>query len=762
MHRANDVSGQLVPRFILEALQHGRRHGRMQAICLFIDIAGFTALTHRYMRRGPAGAEALNRRLNGLLEPLIALVYDWGGFIAGFSGDSFLALFPAGHVEQAGAAALAMRECVSKHPLAQETAQDGPFARIGMSAGAVEWAIVGKPPLLTYLFRGPAVEQAVAGQQLGGRHVIIHGCLADKAQNRLILHRHAGWYALTGVPVACSTTGPKPGAPAGWERVAPFIAEKLRKFGQVKEFREAAVAFLSWPATIRLSALNPFVSGVLALCRELGGVMESLDFLDKGGSCLIYFGAPISYEDPLMRAMKLVSSLSLPGLRVGVTYGTVFFAKLGSPLRMAYNILGDVVNLSARLAMAAPSGQRWVTQAVYQRVKDAYQFTGLGKQRFKGRPGPLPVFRLEGLRRVGWSKDYQGRLVGRQAEMRHLLRFLKPLSEKRCAGICTIYGEAGIGKSRLVHECRRHAHDTSWFLLQADRIQKRSFNAFAVFFHTFFSAFLDNATLSERTFPQAYMEWKQWLSRQLPKEHQASAGQLLNARFKSVVAAVMDFVYPGSAYEQMDGKTRYKHILLAVRVFFQLMGAIKPMVIVLEDVHNLDQDSEQAVIAMFQDLPGTWALVVTSRVKAKTDQLCAKLGVKNMCTIHLRALPAHAISLFIKQMTGLAPENSLLRFMADISRGNPFYMEQYLDYLQQHGLVGEKGDQMVLPVLPADIPSDITVLILARIDRLPAALRGLVRVAAVLGQAFDTKLLLRVADQAGLGLNGGQLEEAVS
>lgn len=115
----------LVPQFILEQYTRGRFHGRFRAAALMLDISGFTATTNTFMQHGVAGAEAMADVMQSIFDPLVEAVYAHGGFIAGFAGDAFIAIFPELTTDlplasqaprQALAAAAAMQQQMLAHP----------------------------------------------------------------------------------------------------------------------------------------------------------------------------------------------------------------------------------------------------------------------------------------------------------------------------------------------------------------------------------------------------------------------------------------------------------------------------------------------------------------------------------------------------------------------------------------------------------------------------------------------------------------------
>lgn len=83
-----------LPHFIQENYRHGNLEGRLQAYTMFVDLSGFTRLTEKLMQKGPEGAEELSYALNHIFQPTVSFVYEQGGFIPYFAGDSFTAIFP--------------------------------------------------------------------------------------------------------------------------------------------------------------------------------------------------------------------------------------------------------------------------------------------------------------------------------------------------------------------------------------------------------------------------------------------------------------------------------------------------------------------------------------------------------------------------------------------------------------------------------------------------------------------------------------------
>lgn len=84
----------LIPHFIYEQYKQQSYQGQFYALTMFMDISGFTVMTEALMKYGKDGAEVLSGILNDVFQPVINTVYYCGGFISGFAGDAFIAIFP--------------------------------------------------------------------------------------------------------------------------------------------------------------------------------------------------------------------------------------------------------------------------------------------------------------------------------------------------------------------------------------------------------------------------------------------------------------------------------------------------------------------------------------------------------------------------------------------------------------------------------------------------------------------------------------------
>ena len=147
-------------------------------------------------------------------------------------------------------------------------------------------------------------------------------------------------------------------------------------------------------------------------------------------------------------------------MHIGINSGPVIAGQMGAENRRDYSVLGDAVNLAARLEDASSSGEIFVGPSTYQQTAHLFEFEKGPPLSLKGKEAPVQVHRL--IRGKTIAKSRRGiaglptQLVGRDSELDRIKAALEALRQGR-GGICAILGEAGVGKSRLVTEARTAA-----------------------------------------------------------------------------------------------------------------------------------------------------------------------------------------------------------------------------------------------------------------------------------------------------------------
>ncbi|MFC1851863.1 adenylate/guanylate cyclase domain-containing protein, partial [candidate division CSSED10-310 bacterium] len=474
----------LLPHFIVENYVQGILEGSFEAATVLVDISGFTGMTESLMIRGDDRAEVLSSILNNLFTAIVGTIYQRGGFISTFAGDAFTAIFTSAYLHHALFCADKIRHIFQTQGI-QKT-RFGTFtleARIGLSFGSVEWGIVGKRER-GYFFRGPAIERCVlAERECASGEIVLDARIVDRMPDWFDFRTEecvSGFHRLVNLTLPDSELPDLPRRPRLTTEIASqFLPDSIVNFNQQGEFRNAVSVFISFHGIESKSELDAFVSILIDHCIQFSGYFNKIDYGDKGAVVLVVFGAPISFENNAERALDFILAvkndvensplLSKMTLRSGITYGKVFAGIIGGQERCEYTIIGDIVNQAARFMMAAQDGQIWVTRRINRYVHEQYHLKYLGEFFFKGKTKAVDAYRLIK------SRDqrrpfFEGRMIGRQSEFEQLLTFSKPLFQDQFAGIIYIYGEAGMGKSRLAFELIQqlmNLQEIKWFVCPA-------------------------------------------------------------------------------------------------------------------------------------------------------------------------------------------------------------------------------------------------------------------------------------------------------
>lgn len=143
--------------------------------------------------------------------------------------------------------------------------------------------------------------------------------------------------------------------------------------------------------------INDFASKLLSEANLYDGYCKGIDYGDKGGTALVVFGAPTSYEDTAIRACLFILSLKQEfrrKIRAGIAFGSVYAGLIGNHFRFGYDVLGDTVNLSARLMSEVKFGKIWISERAVFELRGKFTTDLLGRMILKGKATQEKVYEL--------------------------------------------------------------------------------------------------------------------------------------------------------------------------------------------------------------------------------------------------------------------------------------------------------------------------------------------------------------------------------
>lgn len=722
---------------------------RLTGAVLFADLSGFTRLAETLGRHGPAGAEELTGLLNGYFARLITLIDGHGGDVVKFAGDAMTALWATDVLgEDLATVTLRAARCglVVQELLHNYEAAEGIRLTLKVSIGAGE--------VVTMLLGG---QFGRAELLLGGRPLRQIGAAEHLAKpGDVVLSPEA--CNLIGTECACTPVAaeharlhtvyrprePRPAPPAEMavaaEALLSYIPGAIRSrlaaghTSWLAELRGVSVLFVNLPAlaepeNLALERVQQIMQALQAAVYRYEGSINKLSVDEKGLTLVAALGLPpLTHEDDAFRAVQAARELQTRLLElscpsaVGIATGRAYCGEVGSEHRREYTLIGEVVNLAARLMQQAP-GTILCDAATYRAARSRFRFDELAPLILKGKTEPVAIYRPSGP--AERPRTAQA-VIGRVAEQALLFQYL----EADSGGVVLLEGPPGVGKSCLLMAlvARAEAQARTCLLGSGSQIERlTAYHAWQPIFRQLLKlegGMADPAVRRARALERLSVE-PAWL------------------RLAPLLNGVLGLDLPeDSLTAEMTGQVRADNTRDLLLGLLGQAGAAEPILVVLEDVQWLDSASWALVLQIGRQLPAV-LLVLSSRPVGET--LPAEYR-------HLRELPGlHSLLL-----DPLPPENLLALAcrrlgvqelpppVADLiqrqAQGNPFFCEQLASALRDSGLVCvEDGQCRVAPGVDwsaVALPDSVQGVIVSRIDRLAPPLQMTLKVASVIGYVF--------------------------
>jgi class 3 adenylate cyclase len=248
----------------------------------------------------------------------------------------------------------------------------------------------------------------------------------------------------------------------------PALAQRLQSAAThfVAEHRPVTSLFvqfegINYEADNAGNLLQLYYQWASQVVKRYGGENSHLNRLltgDKGNQLHIIFGAPVAPDTPdqairCALALQREKPAYITNQKVGLAVGKVFACPVGSESRREYTVVGDVVNLSARLTQVCSAGGILVSEPAAARTDNQIEFDLLPTVQLKGKQEPTPIYRVVGERRniaqLQPRRERQRPLIGRTQELELLLGGLE-LALHGIGGAAALYGPIGVGKTRLL------------------------------------------------------------------------------------------------------------------------------------------------------------------------------------------------------------------------------------------------------------------------------------------------------------------------
>ncbi|HEU5259409.1 MAG TPA: AAA family ATPase [Vicinamibacterales bacterium] len=710
---------------------------QFDAALLLSDLTGFSAVAETFARRGTRGAEDLKDVLNFFFGRLVDLVDAHGGEVLTFPGDAVLALWPANGTDAAAVASAAQCAAAARETFATLDAPHGArlHLRYGLGYGHLWAAHVGGVAGRWQL--------VVAGDEI----THLANAIASVGPNEITLTESISRVGITDAKPPQRIAFEAPAATEACLRAfVPRAVQVRLDAGQrhwLGEFRRATVMFanlegIDYAAHDALDQLQRAVTDVQTAVYRYGGTVNQILLDDKGTVVTIGWGLALhAHGDNEVRAVRAAldvqRSLKDAGLgsSFGIATGEVFTGLRGNDRRCEYAMIGDTVNVAARL-MQLGRGEILCDGPSFEVASQRIVFDALAPVRVKGRDRAVDVFRPREMTAHGVE------LVGRHEERRLLRERLDALVRTHVGGVVILDGDPGIGKSRLLADLIERAvgRGVRTIVGAGDAIER------STPYHVW-SALFDNLLGLDALTGRGGAE-RRVMELLDPEPDLQRFAPLLNPVLR------LNFRENESTTAMSPrGRAQLTQTLL-LHLFRQAVDR-RPTLLALDDAHWFDSASWGLAEAIEREVSEV-LLVLAMRPLGTGNQPpdLQRLAARRDATlIHLDMLSLdETYALVCRRLRARSLSDPVVQVIRRKAEGHPFFTEEVAYALRDRGLITiTDGVCQFAPTVTGDalqLPDTVQVVVSSRIDQLTVPLQLTLKVASVFGQTFDASAVQAV------------------
>ncbi len=473
--------------------------------------------------------------------------------------------------------------------------------------------------------------------------------------------------------------------------------------------------------------------------------------IDKfmGDSVMALFGAPKALEDAPHRAIETAlemrnrllkfnedKNLPIPlSFHIGINTGPVIAGMVGSDLKQDFTVMGDTVNLASRMKGTAETGTILVAESTYRLTEGYFAFEPVGEVKIRGKELPVKAYKVIGPRRIitrveACQEKGLSPFVGRTVELQLLGRCFEQAREGH-GQVVGIVGEPGVGKSRLVSKFRESLPAEEYTVIEGGCVHYGD----AIPYLPILDMLKDNFDISE---DEAEATIKQKISDKVAQ----ITGQF--AHIQSPIYEVLSLKVDDEEYVKHDAKQRHDKVFEAIRLLLIAQSQVRPLLIIIEDLHWIDKTSEEFLTYLISSLATTRILLILLFRPEYNPSWSTKTFYSQVRVDQLPKMTIADLVRGILRCSAVEPE--LIEFIANRTEGNPLFIEEMTYNLLEDGSIKKEDERYLLSLKPSDIqvPASIQGIIAARLDRLEGTLKGIMQTASVIGREFAFRILQAV------------------
>ena len=719
-----------------------------KGVVICIDASGFTALTRHLSKRGKEGPEILTDLLNEFFEAMSKEVFRFDGDILKFAGDALWCYFPE-HLDTGsffGYTLKALKEVNNSFPITKEQPLK---IHVGAELGSFHLASLGDPGIrLEAEPIGKLFEVVMkACDTAGSNQMAIGPFLAEKhLELKQLSPLENGYFELKPKTemqkhLDLALVEPYSDALISSSILESYLAtdvlERIKTYGLKRslqsEYRQVVVLFSNFVYDFSdqdcnlepsINKLNSILKDAFAAITNSGGSIARIDPYLNGHKLLVLFGAPVKRENDELNAIKCATRLlKLTNkrfrIRIGLAFGSLFCGDVGARWRKEYTVMGDGINMAARLMSKSQWGKILIDTTLRNRLPKEITTQPVTLS-LKGVGDAVVCHRFTGIIEAYSDEAFTQFIVGQRKE----LGVLKDNLVKTIAGskqLLIITGETGVGKSTLINKFTGSINNIPVVKLGCKRL-----------------ILFKRGWLIKKLISDLYDIWSP--AQKPPLE--VFIRNTLGDTWLPVLAKTLDLRIEDNIWTK--GLTPELRNAKAGEMFNKLIEALidSPRLIIIDDFDKADEQT-RALILTIVNAPGNMPLmlVIVARnadfIRAINDSAFKELRLQSPGNDEWR-------NFFQQKFHKGKKESELFEHLLNASDRNPhFIIEFIVRSVEQNILIPNKLTRK----LELSIPGSLSELLLSRFDNLQEIDRVILKAAAASGGGFSTELLSKVLSE---------------
>ncbi len=496
--------------------------------------------------------------------------------------------------------------------------------------------------------------------------------------------------------------------------------------------------------------LDPVLERMMEAVHRYEGTVNQV----MGDGIMALFGAPVAHEDHAARAcyaaLRMQAGVARYAdevhraegvpiqIRVGLNSGEVVVRSIGSDLHMDYTAVGQTTHLAARMEQMARPGSILVAPDALRLAEDYVQVRALGPRAVKGLGDSIEVYELVGpgtvrSRLQAAAARGLSRFVGREGELDQLRQALDRASGGH-GQVVAIIGEPGVGKSRLYWEFTHSHRVQGWLVVESSSVSYGKASAYLPVADLLRGYFQIEPTDDARKIREKVTGKLLSLDRAL----EAALAPLLG---------LLDVPVDDPGWLHLEPAQRRQRTLDAVKHLLLRESQVQPLIVVFEDLHWIDAETQAFLDGLVESLPTARLLLLVNYRPEYTHGWSGKSYYRQL---RIDPLAPQSADELLGALLGDDPSVGPLKpLLIERTEGNPFFLEESVRTLvETRVLAGERGRyRLAKATRSLEIPATAKAILAARIDRLAPADKRLLQAAAVIGKDVPFALLQAIAGE---------------